>query len=92
MQKPDSDTTCRYTGHEKKCRDLFMNCPAWINVQGTNPQTGEIINKFGCSDSFLHLLLIENSQMQKQTGASIESFRNAVIQANNTKAIEHNGD
>ena len=28
------------------------------------------------------LLLIENSQMQRQTGAAVESFRNEAVKAN----------
>jgi len=28
------------------------------------------------------LLLIENSQMQRQTGAAVESFRNEMVRAN----------
>lgn len=41
------------------------------------------MDKFGCVDSFLPMLLIENSQQQRQTGAAIESFRNEMVQSNN---------
>jgi len=30
----------------------------------------------------LPVLMIENSQMQRQTGAAVESFRNEVVSAN----------
>jgi hypothetical protein len=55
---------------------------------GSNPQTGEDINRFGCADSFVPLLLIENSQMQRQTGAAVESFRNEMIELNKKPLLE----
>jgi len=77
--KPDQDTTCPYTGHRDKCRAHYMNCPKWIQILGMNPQTGEDINEFACADTWLPILMIENSQMQRQTGAAVESFRNEVL-------------
>jgi len=38
-------------------------------------------------DSFLPMLLIENSQQQRQTGAAIESFRNEMVQANDATRV-----
>jgi hypothetical protein len=37
------------------------------------------VDRFGCVDSFLPMLLIENAQMQRQTGAAVESFRNEMV-------------
>jgi hypothetical protein len=53
-----------------------------MQVMGTNPNTGEPLNHFGCADAFMPILTIENSQMQRQTGAAVESFRNEVVNAN----------
>jgi hypothetical protein len=33
------------------------------------------------------MLLIENSQQQRQTGAAVESFRNEMVDANNRSMI-----
>ncbi len=54
-------------------------CEWYTHIIGANPQTGEQIDKFGCAVVFLPMLLIENSQQQRQTGAAVESFRNEVV-------------
>lgn len=56
---------------------------AWITqVRGTNPNTGKDVDEWGCAVTWLPVLLIENSQQQRQTGAAVESFRNEVVSAN----------
>mgnify|MGYP000875814187 CR=1 FL=1 len=47
------------------------------------------IDKQGCADSFLPMLLIENSGMQRQTSAAVESLRNESVKGMNltVKAI-----
>jgi hypothetical protein len=49
---------------------------------GSDPNTGESVNRYACSDSWMPMLLIENSQQQRQTGAAVESFRNEMIKLN----------
>lgn len=53
-----------------------------MKVRGNNPNTGEEIDDFGCSVAWLPVLMIENSQQQRQTGAAVESFRNEMVKAN----------
>lgn len=76
--KPDPEVTCPYTGHKDKCREHYNCCPKWINVIGTDPQTGASVNQWDCADTWIPKLLIENSQMQRQTSAAVESLRNVV--------------
>ena len=57
-------------------------CRLYTQVIGANPNTGEQINKFGCAFEFIPMLLIENSQQQRQTGASVDGLRNAVDRSN----------
>lgn len=47
-----------------------------------NPNTGEPIDEYGCAVSWLPVMLIENSQQQRHTGAAVESFRNEMTKAN----------
>ena len=54
------------------------DCEWYIQVMGTNPNTGQDVDRWGCSISFIPMLLIENSQQQRQTGAAVESFRNVI--------------
>ena len=53
-----------------------------MKVRGTNPNTGEEIDDYGCSVAWLPILMIENSQQQRQTGAAVESFRNEMVKSN----------
>ena len=64
------------------CRQL--ECAWFMKVRGTNPNTGEEVDDYGCSMAWLPVLLIENSQQQRQTGAAVESFRNEMVKANTT--------
>lgn len=81
---PDKEIGCHRTGFSRKCRDLVASgeCARFIQIQGNNPNTGEPTNKWDCIDNWTPLLLIENSQMQRQTGAAVESFRNEVVEFN----------
>jgi len=57
-------------------------CRFWVTVQGKNPQTGEVFNNSDCAFCWTPVLLIENSKMQRETGAAVESFRNEMVKAN----------
>lgn len=62
------------------CRQL--ECAWFMKMRGTNPNTGEEIEDWACSMAWLPMLLIENSQQQRQTGSAVESFRNEMVKAN----------
>ncbi len=59
-----------------------FECAWFTQVRGINPQTGKDVDKFACAIAWFPLLLIENSQQQRQTGAAVESFRNEMVKAN----------
>ena len=61
---------------KKDC--IQLQCSWFTQLRGTNPNTGEPIDNWGCAVTWLPVLLIENSQQQRQTGAAVESFRNEV--------------
>lgn len=62
------------------CRQL--ECAWFMKIAGTNPNTGESVDEWGCSMAWLPILMIENSQQQRQTGAAVESFRNEMVKSN----------
>jgi hypothetical protein len=64
------------------CKQL--DCAWFLKVRGTNPNTGQDTDEWGCSVAWMPILLIENAQMSRQTGAAVESFRNEVVKANST--------
>jgi hypothetical protein len=66
----------------KPCRQL--ECAWFMKVRGSNPNTGEEIDDYGCAIAWMPILLIENSQQQRHTGAAVESFRNEVVRFNET--------
>jgi len=61
----------------KDCIDL--QCSWFTQIRGNNPQTGEPVDEWGCAVTWLPMLMIENSQQQRQTGAAVESFRNETL-------------
>ena len=74
---------CPLTGDE--CME--HGCEWYTHIIGNNPQSGEKVDNFGCAITFIPMLLIENSQQQRQTGAAVESFRNEMVESNE-KALE----
>ena len=62
---------------KKDC--IGLQCSWFTLVRGHHPQTGQEVDEWGCAMTWLPVLLIENSQQQRQTGAAVESFRNEVV-------------
>ena len=59
---------------------IQMQCSWFTQIRGTNPQTGEEVDEWGCAVTWMPMLMIENSQMQRQTGGAVESFRNETVE------------
>lgn len=77
--KIESKPNCPLDGF-KPCRQL--ECAWFLKINGSDPTTGLPLEDWGCTIAWLPLLLIENSQQQRQTGAAVESFRNEMVKAN----------
>jgi len=65
---------------KKEC--VQMQCTWFTQVRGKNPQTGADVDEWGCAIAWMPILMIENSQQQRSTGAAVESFRNEMVKAN----------
>ena len=61
---------------------MCNTCPWWQQIRGKHPQSLEDLDRWDCAIALLPLLLIENSQMSRQTGAAVESFRNEMVKSN----------
>jgi hypothetical protein len=61
-----------------------LKCSWFTQLRGKHPQTGADVDEWGCAVTWLPMLMIENSQQQRQTGAAVESFRNEMVKANET--------
>lgn len=77
--KIEAKPNCPLNGFNP-CRQL--ECAWFMKIVGKNPNTGEDVDEWGCSMAWLPVLMIENSQQQRQTGAAVESFRNEMVRAN----------
>jgi hypothetical protein len=73
--KLEQEHWCPLIGEE--C--MKLKCEWFTQVRGKNPQTNEDVDEWGCAVTWLPMLLIENSQQQRQTGAAVESFRNETV-------------
>ena len=60
----------------------LVACKFWMDVLGSNPQTGADIKEGNCTINWIPMLLIENSKVSRETGAAVESFRNETVKAN----------
>lgn len=65
---------------------LEHGCEWYSHLIGANPQTGEQVDQWVCVVVALPMLMLENSQQQRQTGAAIESFRNEMVAGNDRAA------
>lgn len=65
---------CPYTAFKKKC--IREECPKWTKLIMQNPQTGENIDQWACSDTWVPILLTEISRKLIQVDATMESHRN----------------
>lgn len=54
-------------------------CRFWVSVRGKHPQTGEDVNNGDCAMAWMPVLMIENSNVNRQTGAAVESMRNESV-------------
>jgi hypothetical protein len=59
-----------------ECKQL--ECAWFVKIAGKNPNTGQDVEEWNCAVSWLPMLLIENTQQNRQAGAAVESFRNEV--------------
>lgn len=64
---------------KKDC--VQMQCNWFIQVRGTDTNTGKEVDEWGCSIAWLPHLLIENANQSRQAGAATESFRNEFVKS-----------
>lgn len=61
--------------HKDKVGNL-IKCRFWTHLYGKDPQTEQTIDQFDCSEAWLPVTTVENSQMTRQAAASIDKMRN----------------
>jgi hypothetical protein len=81
---PD-DLYCPYW--RKKMSRVCHTCVKWMKLSGKHPQTGEVLDRYDCSDNVTALLQIEALQVGRGNQAAVESFRNEMV-AQNERMIQ----
>ena len=76
--KLEQENWCPLIGEE--C--MKLKCAWFTQIRGQNPQSGEEVDEWGCAVTWLPMLLIENSQQQRETSASVQSARNESVRDN----------
>lgn len=98
---PPKEKLCRFSGFEKSCRQLVMDgkcTDAWTNIQGTHPQSGAPMDKWGCCFELSYLLTLEASRKAHHAAADVERLGSMIFdpdvrarelaKANEMKTIE----
>jgi len=65
---------------KKDC--MGIKCSWYTQMRGTNPNTGEPVDEWGCAVAWMPFMAVEIAQKSNQTGAAVESFRNEVVRGN----------
>lgn len=56
-------------------------CEFWVHLMGMNPQTGQPMDEWSCTFRWLPVLLVENSNQQRQTAASVDKTANQIARS-----------
>lgn len=70
---------------KKDC--IGLQCMWFTKLQGMDRNTGKEVDEWFCAMSALPMLLCENSAVNRETGAAVESFRNEMVKTNQATAM-----
>lgn len=60
----------------------MFECAWFVQMRGTDPNTGKEVDEHSCAMSWMPMLLVENALHTRHTGSAVESFRNEMVKAN----------
>lgn len=63
-----------------------LGCSWFMQIRGTNPNTGQEVDEWSCAVVWLPTLIIENSRQQRSTSVAVESMRNEVVKVTESQA------
>lgn len=69
--------TCDCPLYRAPC--IEHRCTWYTQLFGHDPQTQVPLAEYRCAIAWLPIMLAENAQMSRQTGAAVESFRNGLL-------------
>ncbi len=80
-EKPRANTNMKCPLWKKPMKQVCHTCEWWSHLRGKHPQGEEIIDQWGCAIAWLPMLMVENSQMQRHTGAAVDKVASVMYQA-----------
>ena len=60
----------------------MFECAWFVQMRGTDPNSGSEVDEHSCAVSWLPMLLVENALHTRHTSSAVESFRNEMVKAN----------
>jgi hypothetical protein len=78
IEKPRTKSNMKCPLWRKPMKQVCHTCEWWTHLRGKHPQGEELIDNWGCAIAWLPILLIENSQQQRQTAASVDKVANVM--------------
>lgn len=77
----DEIIECKYrmSLREKDRGCIGRKCIQYQHVLGSDPQTGETLDHYMCSDLLANKLAIEGNKFTSESGAAVESLRNEMV-------------
>ncbi len=73
--------------HRKDVSKVCHTCEWYLLVRGSNPQTGDQIDEWGCAISFMPMMQLESSQQMRQAGASADKVATEVRSLHKSVAV-----
>ncbi len=72
---------------EKAIDGYVQRCAWYVKLTGKDPQSNKEIDEWGCSMSWMPIMLTEVAQTNRGQTHALESFRNEVIKGNDNLSI-----
>lgn len=79
MQRPIAKDGTNCPLYQKDVSEVCHKCEWFVQIKGQNPQTEEQIDRWGCTMSWLPMLLVNTAKEVHQGAAATESFRNDMV-------------
>lgn len=79
---PPKEKMCHLTGFKKSCFELCASkacSDRWVHVTGTNAQTGEPIDRWGCVDDQAVTLQLDQTRKLHALLATLQDTRNDIV-------------
>ena len=61
--------------------EVCHKCDCWTHVRGRNPNTGEELDEWKCSDAWVPILLLEIAMQGRSCAAAVENLTAESVKA-----------